>query len=195
MRIKKGYLGTLILLALLLVGGCISKTPSDIDNLCTIFKEKRSWYKAAKKVEQRRGSPIAVMMAFIYQESSFIADARPGRVTILGIPMWWRKSSSYGYSQAKVKTWDWYREKTSKQSARRDRFADALDFIGWYNGKSRQLSKIRSDNAYALYLAYHEGHGGYNKKSYQSNKPLLEVASKVERLAANYRRQLQRCRL
>ena len=40
----------------------------------------------------------------------------------------------------------------------------ATDFIGWYNKKSRETLGISSVNAEHLYLAYHEGRGGYKRK-------------------------------
>ena len=98
------------------------------------------------------------MMAIMFQESSFISDARPPRVRILGIPMWWRVSSSYGYSQAKSETWRWYEQSTGRNGDRDD-FDDAIDFIGWYNMMSGELSGISPNDASSLYLAYHEGHG------------------------------------
>ena len=39
-------------------------------------------------------------MSFVYQESSFKADARPEREKILGFIPWFRPSSAVGYSQA-----------------------------------------------------------------------------------------------
>ena len=32
---------------------CTSAPPQDPDNICKIFKEKRIWYKAAKRTEDR----------------------------------------------------------------------------------------------------------------------------------------------
>ncbi|HAF39120.1 MAG TPA: transglycosylase, partial [Gammaproteobacteria bacterium] len=32
-----------------LLASCTAKQPSNIDNICDIFSEQRSWYKAANK--------------------------------------------------------------------------------------------------------------------------------------------------
>lgn len=184
----------LILAVVLILVSCESLPPSDINNLCVIFKEKKSWYKHAKAVEKRRDISIPIMMAFIHQESSFKANARPSRIEILGIKLW-RKSSSYGYSQAKEATWGWYKDKAKKPYARRDNFADAVDFIGWYNSLSRRTAGIAKNDTYNLYLAYHEGHGGFKRKNYNKKKWLLDVAKKVDNRSKIYAKQLQNCKL
>ena len=43
-RLKLRYLG--ILFSILLIQSCVTKPPENPDNICLIFKEKRSWYKA-----------------------------------------------------------------------------------------------------------------------------------------------------
>jgi hypothetical protein len=53
--------------------------------------------------------------------------------------------------------------------------------------------KIDKSDVYNHYLAYHEGKGGYQKKSYNKKKWLLEVAKKVERQAKDYSNQITKC--
>ena len=48
--------------------------------------------------------------------------------------------------------------------ADRDDFGDTIDFIGWYNNVSNEQLGIDKQDAFRLYLAYHEGHGGYRNK-------------------------------
>jgi hypothetical protein len=43
-------------------------------------------------------------------------------------------------------------------------------------------------------LAYHEGRGGYKRKTYQSKPTLIKVARKVEQQAKDYGWQLKQCR-
>lgn len=178
------------------MAGCVSP-PSNPDNICSIFDEKsgwfRGWYKDAKDSERRWGSPVPVMMAIMYQESRFVDDARPRRARVLGIPMWWRISSSYGYSQAKDDTWRWY-ERSVGRNADRDDFDDAIDFIGWYNRQSHETNGIALTDTYSLYLAYHEGHGGYRSGSYKNKDWLLGVAASVRDRAAKYSAQLSSCK-
>ena len=45
---------------------------------------------------------------------------------------------------------------------------------------------ISKQDAFRLYLAYHEGHGGYRKQSYRSKDWLIDVARKVDRQAQRY---------
>jgi len=42
---------------------------------------------------------------------------------------------------------------------------------------------IPKDNARLLYLAYHEGRGGYKKGSYKSKPWLLSVSSDVQKMS------------
>ena len=43
------------------------------------------------------------------------------------------------------------------------------------------------------YLAYHEGHGGFERGSYRKKAWLLSVSDKVNRRANSYKKQLKRC--
>ena len=188
-----------LLLACMMLLACASP-PSKPENICSIFDEKDgwllglgNWYSDAERAEERWGSPIAVMMAIMYQESSFESRAKPPRARFLGIPLWYRTSSSYGYSQAKDDTWKWY-EKSTGRNADRDDFDDAIDFIGWYNHQSHTQNGLSKTDTYSLYLAYHEGHGGYRNGTYKNKAWLLEVASKVSSRAARYQQQLNSCK-
>ena len=182
-----------ILIALLAVSACTTSPPRDVNNICAIFQEKDDWYDDAEDAKDRWGSPIPVMMAIIYQESRFRADARPPRRKLLGFIPWFRPSTAYGYSQAKTITWDEYKDNGGLFSADRDEFGDAIDFVGWYNYQSQKRSGISLQNTYGLYLAYHEGHGGYNRATYQQKPWLMAVARKVEARANNYQVQLLGC--
>lgn len=113
---------------------------------------------------------------------------------MLGFIPWGRKSSAYGYAQVKDETWDWYKDKTGNWGADRDDFGDAVDFIGWYGNISNKTLGISKSDAKNQYLAYHEGHGGFKRKSYYQKPWLIEVAAKVEKNAARYRAQQGACK-
>ena len=188
MRIFGFLLGTVLLV------GCATSPPANVENACYIFQEKPDWFDASLDVEKRYGLPIQVQLAIMRQESSFKHDAAPPRDTLLGIPMWWRISSAYGYAQAKDSTWDWYKDKTGRWFASRENYADAVDFMGWYTSISQRTLGISKWDAYNQYLAYHEGHGGWKKKSYNKKQWLIGVAKKVERNAQMYGAQLKNCK-
>ena len=78
----------------MLAAGCATAPPQRPDNLCAIFQEKGSWYKAARKARQKWGLPVPLGMAFIHRESSFRSDARPKRQRLLGIVPWRRPSNA-----------------------------------------------------------------------------------------------------
>ncbi len=175
------------------LAGCASTAPpGNPHNLCSIFKEKPSWYEAAKKSQERWGTPTQVMMAIMYQESSFQHDARPAWEWFLFIPLG-RPTSAYGYAQALDAVWDEYVEEAGSFFSDRDDFEDAIDFIGWYNHKSRRLNKVSLWRADLLYLNYHEGWGGYRRGSWKSKAWLRKTAAKVAWRASEYGEQLRRC--
>ena len=184
---------TIVAFALLMIVGCATSPPEQVGNVCDIFREKSGWHSDAKESRARWGVPISVSMAFMYQESRFIATAKPPRKKIFGVIPGPRPSDSYGYSQAKESTWDWYQRSTGNYGADRDDFGDAIDFVGWYNNVSHKELGISKQDAFRLYLAYHEGHGGYRKQSYRSKDWLIDVARKVDRQAQQYNSQLQEC--
>jgi hypothetical protein len=182
-----------VLALLAVLSACSTTPPRDVNNICAIFQEKDDWYDDAADARDEWGSTIPVMMAIMYQESRFRHDAKPPRKKILGFIPGFRPSSAYGYSQAKTSTWNEYRRDAGRFGADRDDFADAIDFVGWYNRKSLIRSGISLSNTYGLYLAYHEGHGGYNRATYLQKEWLMMVAKKVEARANSYQAQLLIC--
>ncbi|MFH1953943.1 MAG: hypothetical protein ABIL06_20290 [Pseudomonadota bacterium] len=181
-------------LLVLLFHGCASTPPPKrIDNICEIFREHSGWYEDAFESYKRWGIPIPVMMAILHQESKYVSDAKPPRTTCLWIFPGPRPSSAYGYAQAKDETWEEYQESTGNSWADRDDFDDAIDFVGWYCNLSSMKCGISKQNARDLYLAYHEGRGGFNRKSYRGKKWLLQVANKVQERANRYQGQLASC--
>ena len=173
--------------------GCSTSPPKNKGDICAICEEKGGWYKAAKRASKRWGSPIPVMMAIIHQESGFERKAKPPRKRCLWIFPGPHPSTAYGYSQALDTTWDAYQQETGNHSADRDDFNDAIDFVGWYNYKSHKSCGIKSNDAYHLYLAYHEGHKAFNRRTYKNKTWLRKVAKKVSKLSNMYHQQLQRC--
>ena len=186
----------LVLIAMIAVGlsGCVTSPPESPDNVCSIFKEKHGWYQAAKSAESEWHSSIPVMMSFIYQESQFKGRAKPPRTKILWIIPGPRPSSSYGYAQAKKEAWNGYRRDTGHHGADRNDFDDAVDFIGWYNAQSHKRNGIANNDAYNLYLAYHEGQGGFEERTYKHKKWLMQTAKEVAARASHYEVQLNGCR-
>ena len=184
----------LISLAVSLFFGCATPPPpGNPDNICEIFRENDQWYDDASESSKKWGIPIPVMMAILHQESRYIHDAKPPRTTCLWIFPGPRPSSAYGYAQVLDSTWEEYQESTDNSWADRDDFGDAIDFVGWYCALSVKKCGISPNNARNLYLAYHEGRGGYNRKTYAKKAWLLKVADKVQNRAVKYRGQLAAC--
>ncbi|HBA67452.1 MAG TPA: hypothetical protein DCZ48_15020 [Methylococcaceae bacterium] len=181
-------------ISFLILQACTTAPPKNTENICETFREKSNWYKHAKTSYQKWGVPIPVQMAIIHQESRFVANAAPPRRKLFGFIPWFRKSSAYGYAQALDATWGDYMKYNRRWSADRDDFADAVDFVGWYNYMSHKRLGLAKSNARQLYLAYHEGHTGYRRQTFLQKPWLLKVAEKVDRKARIYDSQLNSCR-
>ena len=135
-----------------------------------------------------------IAMAIMNQESAFKAKARPPRRYLMGIIPWRRPSSAYGYAQAIDGTWAAYMKSTSDYGRKRNNFADAIDFIHWYMRDASQRNLIPPNDAYRLYLNYHEGTGGYMRGTHTNKKWLLGIATKVQHRSDSYRVQYDRCK-
>ena len=180
---------------ILLLSSCTNSPPKSPNDICEIFDEKRSWYKASIRTYQRWDIEPSITLAFIKQESSFQQGAKPDRERIFfGLIPWKRQSSAYGYAQVIDGTWELYKKEAGRTFASRTNFSDSVDFIGWYNNRNSKNLGISNKNARSLYLAYHEGPEGFRKGSYRSKPWLLGVADKVQRSANNYRRQFTECK-
>lgn len=177
----------------LLLVSCVSRPPSDVNNICSIFKQYPKWRLDAKDAERRWRVPVPVQMAIIHQESKFDARATPQRTKLLWIIPWKRPSSAYGYTQALRTTWNQYKSSNGGMWATRDDFTDAVDFVGWYANQANRRAHIPRTDAYQLYLAYHEGIGGYERKTYLKKPWLIQVARKVKARSQIYQAQLNRC--
>ncbi len=178
------------IIIILLLNGC-SSIPNNTTSSCSIFDEKYLWYKHAKKVEKKWGTPIYIQLAIIKMESNFDWLAKPARKKIFKVIPFKRPSSSFGYSQAVKGTWKQYKEETGNKLATRARFKDSVDFIGWYTNKTETILKISKKDAFKQYLAYHEGWGNF--KNYKKNKKVIGLAKKVEKQSNIYKKQLLNC--
>ncbi len=170
-----------------------NRTPENPENICAVFADKSGWYKAAEKSEERWGTPKHVQMSIMRQESSFIFNAQPPRTKLMGIIPWKRKSDAYGYAQALDKTWTRYKKDTGRESANRDDFEDAIDFVGWYTNLSNKSEGISKWDSYNQYLAYHEGQAGWRRGSFQNKTWLKKTAKRVDLRARKWWAQLQSC--
>lgn len=187
---------TFLLLSFIALGSCASgptSPPSRISDACSIISERPGWLTAMLATEAKWGVPMTVQMATMYRESKFVGDARTPRRYTFGIIPAGRMSSAYGFAQAIDGTWDWYKSDTGNRRAKRDDFADASDFIGWYMSISNRKNGIAFDDPYRQYLAYHEGHGGYARGSYNKKSFLRRAAAEVRDMEARYRTQLTTC--
>lgn len=182
--------------SLLLLTGCTDLPPKSFDDACVLAYSQSGWAKTLADAQDEYQVPPGLVMSVIFHESTFNAQARPPRQTVLGfIP--WRKSTAYGYAQIKNETWQWYKDKHPGLLKSRTHFSDSVDFIGWYYTLFRERTQNSIVGDYDIgkhfYLAYHDGLGGHSRKSYEGNKWLLAKARKVSERAMMYDKQLANC--
>ncbi|MBX2881173.1 MAG: transglycosylase SLT domain-containing protein [Granulosicoccus sp.] len=176
------------------VQGCASTHLHNPENICSIFEQKRGWYKASVRAEKKWGTPLSTPMAIMYQESAFKARARPPRRWYFGFIPGRRASSAYGYAQAIDGTWQAYLRDTGDYGRSRRNFADSLDFIHWYMREAQEKNGIKKHDPYHLYLNYHEGLQGFRRRSFEGKTGLLKAARKVQARSGRYAEQYASCR-
>ena len=191
MRLDKFFI--LLSIIFIFVVACSSNELKSTADSCIIFEQKKNWYKATKKSNEKWNAPIALQLSIVNYESSFQQFAKPKRIKIFGFIPGKRVSTAFGYAQVTNPTWNWYKNSTGKKNASRANFYDITDFIGWYSDQSLKILGIEKNDFYNQYLAYHEGHSGWKSKSYNSKKWLLQVAKKVETRAKLYNNQFLDC--
>lgn len=191
--VRRRPLAVLTLLVCGLQIGCATLPPAQPENICSVFDEKRHWHKAAVKAQDKWGTSMHTVMAIMYQESAYVDDARPPRTKLLGFIPWKRPSSAYGYPQAVNGTWDTYQRSRGEPWRSRDNFVDATDFIHWYLGQSHRRLGLSTHDVYSLYLSYHEGWAGFERKTYESKAWLKRTAGRVQRRARQYAIQYGGC--
>jgi hypothetical protein len=171
-----------------------SEPPRDPEDVCAVFREKPRWHDAARASAQRWGVSEGALLAIVFQESSFRAHARPARTLWLGILPGFRLSSAYGFGQILDATWQEYLDSGVRPGARRNRMTDVLDFIGWYGMRIEQVTGVPRTSVRDLYLAYHEGPGGYVRGDWKGKPRLIRIARRVEARARRYDSQYAGCR-
>ena len=181
-----------LLIAVLAVAGCATSQPTRQGNICAVLDQHPDWYDYARASASRWGTPTHILMAFVRHESSYRSHARPARKWFLFIPLG-RPSSAKGYAQAQDPVWSEYQAERGSFFRSRSDMEDAFDFIGWYNHKTWRTLGIPRTDAYRLYLAYHEGRGGYRRGSWKKKPGLRKAARRVTESARTYKAQLARC--
>lgn len=190
--ITRMRIGILLFIVTFILMACSSAPPKKQSNLCSIFGQKPDWYDYAKRAQAKWGIPKHILMSFVRHESSYKGNAKTPFDWFLFVPLG-RKSSAKGYAQAKNPVWKEYKEERGGFFRSRGDMEDALDFIGWYNNKTHKQLGISKWDAKNLYLAYHEGRGGYKRGSYKKKPDLVKYANKVSATAGEYGAQLKRC--
>ena len=172
--------------------GCATAPPKRQGDICAVFEQHPDWYDHARKSAKRWGTPVHVLMAFVRHESSYRSHAKPAHEKFWFIPIG-RPSSAKGYAQAQDPVWGEYQAERGGLFRSRSDMEDALDFIGWYNYKTWRELDISRGDARNLYLAYHEGRGGYRRGTWKNKPGVQRTAARVAETARRYRSQLARC--
>ena len=74
-----------LLMFLASCGGSQFSAPRDLDNACSIARERPQYFRAMQATERRWGVPVSVQMATIHQESKFVGNARSGLTKVVKV--------------------------------------------------------------------------------------------------------------
>ncbi len=192
------YFTKIAAIGLLAILTACASAPSRIDDVCAVFDQRDGWVdnwrSAAETTEAKYGVSVPVLMATIRKELAFQRNAKPPRTKLLGFIPWARASTAHGYSQALDGTWSQYQRETGNFMARRTKFSDAVDFVGWYHAKSSKSLGIARNDTLRLYLAYYSGWTAYQRGDWQRNAGIQRYARETDRTARSYAAQLNGCR-
>lgn len=172
---KSFIFATLTLLSLPIIGF------AGTQNICEVLKVHPSWYQDAKVVQQKWGVPVSVQLAIIQEESHFKPDAKN------------KDSSAYGFAQAVNQIWVTYKENCDNKKQKRNNFKDATNFIGWYANRMQKQVNVSPQNAYQLYLSYHDGASGYLTALHKKQAFSKQLADHVQDVANQYKVELLSC--
>ena len=150
------------------------------NDACALLDARPHWREALAQTRSEWQIHTWYVLAFMHQESSFNPKALS-------------TSDAYGYAQVKAPTWDWYMLKRGRRNVSRERFDDAVDFIGWYAHQNVARNGVALNDVRNQYLAYHEGLGGYESGSFMAKPWLLTISDKVADRAMFYQGQLLEC--
>ena len=163
-------------------------------DICEIFERRPAWYRDTARVAEQYGVGQALQMAVVRHEAGFQARARPPRRRIWGFIPGPRPSTAFGYSQALDGTWQRFQHETRRPRARRDRFSDAVELIGWYYAETFDRLGPKARDPYHFYLAYNQGVGGYVKAVERPDSPAARYARRVAATASRFETRLEGCR-
>ena len=171
-----------------------NKKTDNIDNACLILKQNPDWHRALYRTQLVYRISIPVQLAFVRHESSFNHKARP----VNNKKKWFifnsYKSTAYGFAQVLNGTWDEFQTTFKNKKLKRTNFGHSVEFIGWYNRKHIN-SGLDGNNISHLYLAYHEGLGGYKKKTYINKPCLVDYSNSVQKTSIKYSNQISSCNI
>jgi hypothetical protein len=146
-----------------------------------------------ERAERRWGVPVHVQMATFYQESRFVGDARPPHV-------YTARHHPDGPHELRLWVQPGARRHVGGIPARdraplcpAHRYRRRLGFHGLVHDPHGRAEWHPAHDARNQYLAYHEGHAGYRRGSYNAKPWLLRVADSVADRAATYEMQLISC--
>lgn len=189
MLMKLGFRYFVVTLFCLLLLSCSETTNIDTNaGVCEILKQHPNWRKSLKQTQAKYKLEPAFVMALIYQESRFDANAKN------------KYSSAYGYAQVIDSTWKHFQQQI-KSNAKRNNFDDSVKFIGWYMAQLSKILNIKMTDYSNLYMAYMLGATGFKRYKAGTLKNHVKIAQdkkialKVKDYTNLYKSQLRKCPL
>jgi hypothetical protein len=173
-----------ILVALVLFGAAPAAAYSGADP-CRVVAANPGWRAALAEAAERFRVPKGVIFAVLDQESSLNPNAKGAGAQ--------NESSvrNFGFAQANLQTWNWFRREARAPEASRSDFRDSALFVGWYFAQTERMNGVPRQDAVRQYLAYKLGHGGFARGAYTASQ--RAVAERLARRAEAAEARLANC--
>lgn len=154
---------------------------------CTMLTRNQGWASALIATDDHWKVSPGTVLAILDQESSMRGTAR-GQGASGAAP-----ARNFGYAQANLQTWNWFRNATGRTDASRSDFSDSAWFVGWYFTETSKRTNLTATDVEHQYLAYKLGHGGYARSGGRVSASVSSVAKSVAQRARLWDAKLKQC--
>ncbi|GIU66186.1 lipoprotein [Candidatus Phycosocius spiralis] len=152
--------------------------------MCELLAKNPGWEDALRAASVKWKVNPGAILAVIDYESRFRADAKGqgGREE--------KALGNYGFTQANLRTWNWFLRDTKRAGGSRSDFGLAVDFVGWHFATMERRIKSPRHNVANHYLAYKLGEGGYQRGASAHSR---QLAYRIEARAKSHDLALRSC--
>ncbi len=140
-------------------------------DMCALMARNPAWAEAVRSASLTWKISPGTILTVIDQESRFRANAKgAGAVDANSV-------RNFGFTQANLRTWNWFLRDTGRGSGSRANFALSADFVGWHFAKMEARTRIPRSQFVPHYLMYKMGEGGFRRGAPAQDRSLSSTMS------------------